>query len=181
MHCSSRWTNTEQYTGAFKVMNKTMQHYYTKVNEVTRIKTMPSILACACEVRGAHFPSFSQAHHPALRAMRNAEQVRSSAGPAGGGVAQYSEIPIQPSDQEDLQKMLNAPVSAMFPLRKISRWFGGRCRRLTPRVVVGAGVRVHRSSPSSRSGSSPSRSSHPGPPPRGAKGRRPPTKRGWSM
>ena len=31
-------------------MNKTMQHYYTKVNEVTRIKSMPSILACAAEV-----------------------------------------------------------------------------------------------------------------------------------
>lgn len=31
-------------------MNKTMQHYYTKVNEATRVKAMPSILACAAEV-----------------------------------------------------------------------------------------------------------------------------------
>lgn len=31
-------------------MNKTMQHYYTKVNEATRVKSMPSILACAAEV-----------------------------------------------------------------------------------------------------------------------------------
>ena len=29
-----------------------MQHYYTKVNEVTRIKAMPAILACAAEVPG---------------------------------------------------------------------------------------------------------------------------------
>lgn len=49
-----RWSQTEQFTGTFKVMQKTMQHYYTKVNEATRIKAMPSILACSAEVRGAH-------------------------------------------------------------------------------------------------------------------------------
>ena len=48
--CVCRWSNTEQFHGAFKVMNKTMQHYYTKVNEATRVKSMPSILACAAEV-----------------------------------------------------------------------------------------------------------------------------------
>jgi len=45
-----RWSKTEQFTGTFKVMQKTMQHYYTKINEATRIKAMPSILACSAEV-----------------------------------------------------------------------------------------------------------------------------------
>lgn len=48
--CDRRWSNTEQFHGAFKVRNQTMQHYYTKVNEATRVRSMPSILACAAEV-----------------------------------------------------------------------------------------------------------------------------------
>ena len=72
-------------------MNKTMQHYYTKVNEVTRIKSMPSILACAAEVRA----------HPVLF-------VRPMPQPLKPVFVQFSEIPIHPTDQDDLSKLLNA-------------------------------------------------------------------------
>lgn len=88
-------------------MNKTMQHYYTKVNEVTRLKAMPSILACAAEVL-LHLPeqSFVFRCHPHSCIVY---------------VLQYSELPIQPTDNEDMHKLLNAPELAELKTRVRTR------------------------------------------------------------
>ena len=43
------WSNTEQFAGTFKVYKLTLHHYANKVNEVTKLKQLPPILACCFE------------------------------------------------------------------------------------------------------------------------------------
>jgi len=53
-----------------------MQHYYTKVNEVTRIKAMPAILACAAEVPGHSQLQRRRTHLLANRGARSLRKFR---------------------------------------------------------------------------------------------------------